>query len=151
MNVQKKRLIAILAGSLLLGSTGLAVAYGGGHGFDRAACDHGAAPMHALYKLDNVTDEQREQLRKVYQEQRDAMQQRRDAMRESRKAIREAINNGAATEELRTLATKQGEQVAEMIMAKAQMRQKMAAILTPEQIKQLQDYRAERQERRMRW
>lgn len=151
MKSQKKRLIAIVAGSLLLGSAGLAMAYGGGHGFDREGCGHGK-PMRVLEKLDNVTDTQRDQLQKLFDEQRDSMRERRDAMREGRKAVREAISNGASSEELRALATKQGEQVAAMIMAKAEMRQKMATILTEEQMKELQDYRSEMMEKhKQRW
>jgi len=149
MTSQKKRLIAIVAGSLLLGSAGSALAFGG-KGYDREGCDQDR-PMHALQQLDNVTDEQREQLRKLFDEQRDSMRERRDAMREGRKAVREAIRSGASTEEIRTLATKQGEQVTAMIMAKAEMRQKMASILTAEQMKTLQDYRSERMERYNRW
>jgi Spy/CpxP family protein refolding chaperone len=98
-----------------------------------------------------VTDEQRAQLRTLFTEQRDAMSEKRDAMRENRKALREAIAKGATTEEIRPLADKQGEQIAEMIMAKAEMRQKMATILTEEQMKELQDSRSERMGKHMRW
>lgn len=150
MKSQNKRLIGIVAGSLLLGSAGVAMAFGGPGGDHREGCDH-SKPMHALQQLDNVTDEQREQIRKMYEEQRGSMKQRRDAMREGRKAVREAINRGASTEEIRALATKQGEQVTAMIMAKAEMRQKMATILTAEQMKALQDSRSERMEKRERW
>jgi Spy/CpxP family protein refolding chaperone len=150
MKTRSKRLIAIVAGSLLLGGTGLAMAYGGGHGFDRAGCEHGNS-ARMLDKLDNVTDEQRAQLRTLFTEQRDAMSEKRDAMRENRKALREAIAKGATTEEIRPLADKQGEQIAEMIMAKAEMRQKMATILTEEQMKELQDSRSERMGKHMRW
>ena len=150
MKAQKKRLIAIVAGSLLLGSTGLAMAYGGGHGFDRGACDHGK-PTRMLERLDNLTDEQRDQLRKVSDEQREVMRERRDAMRDSRRAVRDAINKGAGSEEIRALAAKQGEQVAAMIVAKAEMRQKMASILSEEQMKEMQEYRSERMEKRGRW
>jgi Spy/CpxP family protein refolding chaperone len=149
MKSQKKRLIGIVAGSLLLGSAGAALAFGG-HGYDREGCDHDR-PMHALQQLDNVTDEQREQLKKMFDEQRDTMRERRGAMHEGRKAVREAIRRGASTEEIRALATKQGEQVTAIIMAKAEMRQKMATILTKEQMKALQDSRSEKMEKRERW
>lgn len=150
MKAQKKRLIAIVAGSLLLGSTGLAMAYGGGHGFDRDRCNHGS-PTRMLERLDGVTDEQRDQLRKMSDDQREVMRERRDAMRDSRRAVRDAINKGAGTEEIRALAAKQGEQVAAMIMAKAEMRQKMATILSEEQMKEMQEYRSERMEKRGHW
>ena len=150
MKTQKKRLITVVAATLLLGSAGLAMAYGGGHGFDRERCDHGS-PTRMLERLDGVTDEQRDQLRKVFDEQRDTMRDRRDAMRDSRKAIRDAISNGAGKEEVQKLANKQGELVAAMIMAKAEMREKMATVLTEEQMKELQDYRSDRMEKRKHW
>jgi len=150
MKTRSKRLTAIVAGGLLLGATGLAMAYGGGHGFDRAGCSHGGASGLMLEKLDNVSDEQREQLRKVFAEQREAMQAQGDAMRENSKALRDALRNGAAPEEIRPLADKQGEQIAAMIMAKAQMRQSMATILSEEQMKELQDSFMPGMEMRMR-
>lgn len=149
MKTRSKRLTAIVAGGLLLGATGLAMAYGGGHGFDRAGCSHGKSGL-MLEKLDNVSDEQREQLRKVFAEQRETMQAQGSAMRENRKALRDALRNGAAPEEIRPLADKQGEQIAAMIMAKAQMRQSMAAILSEEQMKELQDSFMPGMEMRMR-
>lgn len=149
MKMQKKPLITLVASSLLLGSAAV-MAYGGGHGFDRGGCNH-ANPMQALQQLDNVSDEQRTALRKLFDEQRGSMREQRDAMREGRKAVREAIRSGAGTDEIRALATRQGEQVTAMIMAKAEMRQKMANILSEEQMKQLQDIRPERMERHERW
>jgi hypothetical protein len=86
----------------------------------------------------------------VFAEQREAMQAQSDAMRENSKALREALRNGAAPEEIRPLADKQGEQIAAMIMAKAQMRQSMATILSEEQMKALQDSFMAGMEMRMR-
>lgn len=149
MTSQKKYLIAILAGSLLLGGTGAALAFGG-KGYDREGCDRDR-PMRALQQLDNITDEQREQVRKLFDEQRESMRERRNAMQEERKAVREAIQSGASTEEIRALATKQGEQVTAMIMAKAELRRKMATILTDDQMKALQDSRSEWMGRHQRW
>ncbi len=147
MTMQKKSLIALVAGSLLLGSAGVMA---GGHGFYGKNCDSDK-PMHALEKLDNVTDAQRDQLRKLFDEQRESKKAQREAMRANRKALHEAINKGAGTKEIQTLANKQGEYVAAMIMAKAEMRQKMATVLTEEQMKQLQQYRDERREKRGHW
>jgi Spy/CpxP family protein refolding chaperone len=149
MKMRKKPLITLLAGSLLLGSAA-AMAYGGSHGFGKGGCDHGN-PMQALQQLDNVTDEQRQALRKLFDEQRDSRRDQRDAMRDGRKAVRDAIQSGASTDEVRKLATKQGQLVTDMIMSRAETRQKMASILTPDQMKQLQDYRSDRMERHDRW
>lgn len=148
MKMQKKSLLTLAAGSLLLGSAAV-MAYGG-HGFDREGCQRGY-PMEALQQLDNVTDEQRTALSKVFDEQRDTMREQRDAMRESRKAVRDAIRSGANMDEIKKLAAKQGEMVTQMIVRKAELRQKISGILTPEQMKQLQDYRSERREWRDRW
>ncbi len=90
-------------------------------------------------------------MRKLFDEQRESKKAQREAMRANRKALHEAINKGAGTEEIQALANKQGEYVAAMIMAKAEMRQKMATVLTEEQMKQLQQYRDERREKRGHW
>lgn len=145
MTMQKKSIIALVAGSLLLGSAG-AMAYGG-HG----GCDHNGYkkgdPERVLQKLDNVTDAQREQVKTLFEEQRESMKGLREAMRENRKAVREAINKGASADDIRALANKQGESVAAMIVARAEMRQKMASVLTEDQMKQLQELRDKRMEK----
>ncbi len=147
MTMQKKSIVALLAGSLLLGSAGV-MAYGG-HGCDRKGFED-SKPTRVLEKLDNVTDEQREQVQKLFEEQRESMKGQREAMRENRKAVREAINKGASTEEIGALANKQGEYVAAMIVAKAEMRRKMGNVLTEEQMLQLQELRDKRMEKRER-
>jgi len=145
MKMQRKTLITLAASSLLLGSAAV-MAYGGGHGFDREGC-HRSNPMETLQHVDNVTDEQRSALRKLFDEQRDSMRGQRDVMREGRKAVRDAIRSGAKMDEIKKLATKQGELVTDMIIRKAEMRQKMAGILTEEQMKQLQEMRFNDMER----
>lgn len=149
MKMKRKSLITLIAAGLLLGSAA-AMAFGGGHGYHGDGCHHGGA-MRALSQLDDVTDEQREQLRSLFKEQRDVMRGQRDTMYENKRAIREAIRSGATIDEIRTLATKQGEQVTAMIMAKAELREKMAKILTAEQMKQLQEYPMDYRDRRENW
>lgn len=149
MKMQKKSLIALAAGSLLLGTTAV-MAFGGGHGFGHEGCGHGN-PMRTLEQLDNVSDEQRSQLRTLFKEQRNAHQGEREAMRAARQAVQEAIDNGASSEQIRALADNQGKLVAARIVARAEMQQKVAAILTPEQLKELQELRADRMERHMGW
>jgi len=149
MKMQKKSLLTLAAGSLLLGSAAV-MAYGGGHGIEREGC-HRGNQMEALQQVDNVTDEQRTALSKLFDEQRDSMREQRGAMREGRRAVHDAIRSGAKMDEIKTLATKQGNLVTDMIMRKAEMRQKIAGILSEEQMKQLQDYRPDRKEWHDRW
>jgi len=149
MKMQKKSWLTLAAASLLLGSAAV-MAYGGGHGYDREGC-HQENPMKALQQLDNVSDEQRTALRNLFTEQRDSMRAQRDAMREGRKTIRDAIQKGISKEQLQVLANKQGEQVSAMIMARAEMQEKLAGILTAEQMKQLQAMRQEKMDRHPRW
>lgn len=146
MKHSNKRIALILAGTLLLGGAGTALAYGGFHG--KGDCDHHGSPMRALSQIDNLTDEQRTQIKALYKEQRNAMMDQKDAMRESRQALRDAMDKGASKEELQALANKQGDQVAAMIMGRAQMRDKLNAILTEEQRAQLQKMQQERMKQR---
>jgi Spy/CpxP family protein refolding chaperone len=75
------------------------------------------------------------------------MFEQKDAMRESRQALRDAMQSGAGKEELQALADKQGKQVSAMIMARAQMRDKINAILTEEQRAELKKMQQERRKR----
>lgn len=149
MKMQRKSWLTLTTAGLLLSSAAV-MAYGGGHGYDKEGCHH-ESPMKTVQQLDNLTDEQRTALRKLYSEQRDTMRKQRDAMREGRKAIRDALQKGVDKKQLQALADKQGEQVAAMIMLRAGTQEKLAGILTAEQMKQLQEMRQERMERHPRW
>lgn len=141
-----KKLALILAGTLMLGGTGAALAYGGYHG--KGHCGHHGSPMRALSQIDNLSDEQRDQIKALIKEQRDTMRGKKDSMRESRQALRDAMQSGASKEELQALAEKQGDQVTAMIMARAQMRDRINAILTEEQRTELQKMQQERMKER---
>lgn len=137
MKRSNKRIALILAGTLMLGGTGAALAFGGygGHG----GCDRSGTPMRALGGLENLSDEQRDQLKEIFREQRDTMRDKMDAMRDNRRDLRDAMQDGADKEKLRELAQKQGEQVTEMILLRAQMRDKVNAVLTEEQRDELKN------------
>ena len=104
--------------------------------------------MRALSQLDNLTDAQRTQIKALFKEQRNSMLDQKDAMRESRQALRDAMDKGASQEQLQALAKKQGDQVTAMIMARAQMRDKINAILTEDQRAQLKKIQQERMQAR---
>jgi Spy/CpxP family protein refolding chaperone len=158
VKIQKKPLVVLLAGSLLLGSAA-ALAFGGGYDGHHGGCQYGESRhggyghgdrMYGLKQLD-LSDEQRNAFRDLFKSQRDGKREQRDAMRDNREAIRDAIDKGASDSELRALADKQGKFVADRIMERAAFRAKVAEILTDEQEKQLQAFREERMERFERW
>lgn len=143
MKRSNKTLTLILAGTLLLGGSGAAIAFGGGH-HGKGGCDRHGSPMKVLGKLDNLSDAQREQIKSIYQEQREAMREQKQAAREDRQALRQAMHEGVAGDELRALADKQGARVADMIVAKAELRQRIHAVLTEEQRAELEQFQQNR-------
>jgi Spy/CpxP family protein refolding chaperone len=126
----------------LLGAAGAVFAFGGPH-HGPGGCDR-TSPREAVEQVEGLSDAQREQLDKLFTEQRTAMKTRMEAMRDNRKALRQAMRDGAGMEEIQKLADEQGVKVSAMIMAKAQMRSKLAEILSTEQLEQLQDSWGER-------
>jgi Spy/CpxP family protein refolding chaperone len=143
MKRTNKILVTVLAGSLLLGG-GAALAFGGHPGM--GGCDRGGmmSSMRGMPQLDNLTDAQRSQLDTLRKEQRDAMRKQMDAMGDARDELRAAMDKGADTATIRKLADNQGAQIANMIVARAEMQQKLEAILTPEQREQLKSQRGQR-------
>jgi len=142
MKRTSKTLVAVLAGSLLLGGTGAALAFGGP---GKGGCDRdGFAPTRAAMQLDDLTDGQRAQIDALRQEQREAMRKQMEAMRDARRELQEAMNSGADTATIRALADKQGAQMSAMIVAGAEARAKLDAILTREQREQLKERNQQR-------
>lgn len=144
MKRSHKILGLMLTSSLLLGAAGAAFAYGSGH-LGKGGCDaHRAAPMKALHRLENISPEQRQQINTIMEAESQALREQKQAMRDSRRELREAMNGNVDQETLRTLAEKQGEQVTAMIMARAEMRGKIHAVLTEEQRAQMQQMHQQR-------
>jgi Spy/CpxP family protein refolding chaperone len=143
MNKTQKILVAITVGSVLVVSTGASIASGYKHKYGKG-CEHGYSMkehghgMKAVYKLDDLTDEQEDQLDAFRKEQRSLMFESRDAMQDSRRAMHEAMRDGADMEAVRKLAREQGNQVESMIIQRAEARQKLATILTEEQMAELE-------------
>ncbi|SCZ51789.1 Spy/CpxP family protein refolding chaperone [Thiohalomonas denitrificans] len=127
----KRHWPALIAGTLLVATAGTALAFGPG-----SCGDH--KPMAAVYQLDTLTDSQREQLDALREQRRTAMQKNRQSWQEERSELREAIRSGADAVTIRPLAEKQGQRMADKIVRKAEMRQEIMAILTPEQQQELE-------------
>ena len=134
-----KTLATLLAAGLTLGAAGTAFAFGGHDrgcgGFDSSS----ATPMRALYQLDSLSDEQRTKIKEVMKEERNAMRDLMDAMQDNRDAMLEANKDNVTADKIKPLAKKQGELIAELTIARAKLRDKINAILTDEQRKELSD------------
>lgn len=137
MKLSKKTLAALLATGLTLGVAGNAIAFGGHDrgcgGFD----PHTSSPMRALYQLDSLSDEQRSEIKNLMKDERNAMRDLFDAMQDNRDAMQEAMQKNVTADKIEPLAKKQGELVTKMTLARAKLRDKINAILTDEQRKEL--------------
>jgi Spy/CpxP family protein refolding chaperone len=140
MKTTHKRLTAITLTALLLVTAGGAMAFGGSHerhgGCDR---DEGIGPMERIYRLNDLSSEQKSQLREIRGETHTALREIRNAMQDTGDALRDAMFDNKDLETVRGLAQKQGEQVAKMIVLRAEVRQKVRSILTEEQQQQLRN------------
>lgn len=151
MKRSSKTIAMLLAGTMLLGGTGAAMA---GKHYDRGHCDkrgefsHQGIPMKALKRLDTLSDEQRDQIKTLFREQRDKMRDLRDAMQDNREDLYEAMQNNSDEKTLLKLAEKQGDLVTDMIMNRIQQRKQLNAILTAEQRETLQKMQKRRMEKR---
>jgi len=139
MKTTHKRLTAITLTALLLTTAGGAMAFGGSHG-RHGGCDHGEGmgPMEQIYRLNDLSDEQKSQLREIRSEARTSLRELRNGMQDNRDTLRDALFEDKDLETIRGLAQKQGEQVAKMIVLRAETRQKIRAVLTEEQQQRLQ-------------
>jgi Spy/CpxP family protein refolding chaperone len=139
MNPTYRRIAIISLSTLLFTSAGAALAFGGpkGHGGCERGGKHG--PMAALTQLEGLTTEQKEVLRDIRKATRDAMRDLRDEMEDNRTDLHDAMEDNADMATIRRLAEKQGDQVARMIVLRAETRSKIDSVLTEEQRKQLQD------------
>jgi len=141
MENRKRRWPALAAGALLLAAAGTAVAFGGfrGHGMHGFSANMpgdamaGTLSLRAAYRLDGLSDAQREKLDALRDEMRQDMRERMDAARDDRRALRDAFRDRADVEAVRPLAERRGRRVTGMILARARVRSELAAILTEEQ------------------
>jgi Spy/CpxP family protein refolding chaperone len=140
----KKRsinIVIITLTTLLITSAGTAFAFGGpkGHG----GCDRGGRhePMAALMQVDNLTEEQKLVINDIRKATRTAMRDLREEMHDNRRDLRDAIEDNEDIETIRKLAKQQGDQVASMIVLRAEVRNKIDSVLSKEQRQQLEDMR----------
>jgi Spy/CpxP family protein refolding chaperone len=99
-------------------------------------------PMQAVWQLD-LSEEQQEQLSVLMQEKRKGVRDRKLEKREARKALREAMTaEPYDAERVKQLAEAQGAAVTERILKRAETRQQIRALLTPEQLTELDRMRS---------
>ena len=141
MNPTYRQLTALGLAALLIIGTGSVLAFGGPKGHHACERDAWRGPLQDLTRLDSLTADQKGQLREIRQSAREALRDLRDEMRDNRKELHEAMTDSADLEAIRALAGKQGEQVARMIVLRAEIREKIAHVLSEDQREQLRDLR----------
>jgi len=116
----------------------------GGHGGHGGPGDGFAGP-HFLGRLADkldLTDAQREQAKAILEAERTANEPTVEELQANREALRAASRFGAFEEneaEITSLAQRQGELHALLIVSKERVKSQLYQILTPEQQQQLQD------------
>lgn len=140
MNNMHKKLTAIALTGLLVSAAGGAFAFGGHHQRE-AGCHQREmiSPMGALDRLNDLTDEQKTQLQTIRQETRTTMRDLRKQMRDTKDELRESMVAESDLENIRQLAQTQGEQMAKMIVMRAETRHKINGVLSETQRQQLQN------------
>lgn len=146
---------SLLVTSLLVCSVGLvtiasAKSSGDGPGYGRSShhaghgqCDHGKGRyLKRLARCLDVTDEQRAEFEAVMSKSRKQMAELRDEMRANRTQLRDLTRQAEFDEAaVRGMADRQGDLKAEMIVLRARQRSEIKALLTDEQIAQLDEMR----------
>jgi hypothetical protein len=127
-------LAAALAVALSAGA-GAALASGA-----RGHCDGFGAPR-AVYRLDDLSAEQRARLDQVFVSRRAGGQELRATWRANRQELEEALRAGAGPDVIRPLAERQGEQLTRMILWRAETRAAVNGILSEDQRQRLAELR----------
>lgn len=131
--MKKRNLIigSLLAGSLALGTIGIANA--GKHGRCGASGQHGGK-HHRMFKHLGLNDTQRDQAFKIMHDSKPAKYAKMKQMRGLREQMRNAIHSDSFNAKtVRKLADKKAAIMADLMVLKAQTRNKIYQILTPEQ------------------
>lgn len=153
---------SLVAGAVLASSIGLvtvvaAMPSGDGPGCGRSGHHMGHGRHFGGYgsKLErladhlNVTDEQRAAIRAITDDSRQQMAELRDEMRANRGQLKGLTRQTPLDEAaVRSVAVKQGDLKAEMIVMRARQRSEMKAILTDEQRAELGEIRERKHLRR---
>jgi Spy/CpxP family protein refolding chaperone len=141
-----ERIVVFSLTTALLTGAGATLAYAGHKGHHGCDREGGFGPAAAVQLLDNLTTEQKAQLEQIRNEARDTSRELREAMLDTRAELRTAIAENAGLETVRSLAEKRGDQKTEMIVLRAQTRDKINGVLTEEQRQQLAEMRASRKD-----
>lgn len=130
-----KKFISGFLFSACIASTAIA----GGHGDDRFKDrgEHDFIPMHKLAKVLDLSDEQKSQFKALREEMKENRPEHNgeDSVREQFKQLDASASDYQAN--VNELADKVAEKAKERFLDMANMRVKMEAILTPEQIEKL--------------
>lgn len=132
----------LVAGSLAFAVPGVALAQPGAHGGAMQAHQMRGGGMGMLRGLD-LTEAQRDQVFKIFHDQAPAMRERMKAARATHDELRKATaapNFDAAR--VRQLADAVGKAHADAAYARAETMSRVVALLTPEQRKKLEEFRA---------
>ncbi|HEX6267314.1 MAG TPA: Spy/CpxP family protein refolding chaperone [Burkholderiales bacterium] len=139
------RINPYLAGLLAAGSLALAIpaaAYAHPSGGQQRHEMRGGARM--LHKLD-LTEAQREQARKIFQEQAPTMRERMEAARTAQRELRAmAMSPGFDSARARDLADTAARAQADAAVIRAESMSKVFALLTPEQRAKVEEARERR-------
>ena len=144
MNVTAKIFYLPLMAALGLTISGIAIA-----GDQGKAAECGAKGFERMATELNLSQEQKEQFKKIHSEANPEMKKNRDAMKENHEAIRQLnpADNGY-DQAVAKLADEQGKLVAASIRQHAKTRAQTDAILTPEQREKAHQLAQERRDRK---
>lgn len=138
-----RRLNPYLAALLAAGNLALAVPTVEAHS-DGPRAEMRGGGMHGLRGLD-LTQEQREQVRKIFQEQSPAMRDRMEVARKAQQELRAlALSPNFDSARARDLADAAAKAHADAAVLRAEGMSKVAALLTPEQRAKLEERRERR-------
>jgi Spy/CpxP family protein refolding chaperone len=149
-NGKSLRRTAILSMTLvaLLALPAIALAGPGKRGHGRGGPHGEPGPGQKLRMLVahlELSEDQREQVRAMAEEHRESTRALRERIRDSRRALREAIDSNESDEDaIRGAAAVLAAAEADMAVARASHRKGFEALLTPEQLEELERIKEER-------
>jgi Spy/CpxP family protein refolding chaperone len=111
-------------------------------GFERGA------RMEHLSAALNLTDQQKQQAKQIFQSERESTRAIRRQLMEERKAVRSAIQAGKPASEVEALAKNEGPELGNLAAHRAEAFAHFYSVLTPDQQQKLTTLRQEHQARR---
>jgi protein CpxP len=104
--------------------------------------------MRMLADRLDMTEEQRDQVKALHQQHRQAMEAQRDQMREAQRELADQMHAATFDEgAIRNAAATVAALKADLAVAKAALHQEVRALLTPEQLEQFNEMQERRRER----